>query len=130
METSKQMQFLELYRMVMVDGIAHPKEMETLYRIGLEKYGLTNEIIGKTISLGGSSTIIPKLLEERIQILYEMALIAWADGIIEESEQNLLRRYALMYGIKEERIENLINFLFSKARENANEDEVIKSLGK
>ena len=80
METSKQMQFLELYRMVMADGIAHPKEMETLYRIGLEKYGLTNEIIGKTISLGGSSTIIPKLLEERIQILYEMALIAWADG--------------------------------------------------
>ena len=72
METSKQMQFLELYRMVMADGIAHPKEMETLYRIGLEKYGLTNEIIGKTISLGGSSTIIPKLLEERIQILYEM----------------------------------------------------------
>lgn len=59
-----------------------------------------------------------------------MALIAWADGIIEESEQNLLRRYALMYGIKEERIENLIKFLFSKARENANEDEVIKSLGK
>ena len=38
----RQLQFLELYRMVLADGIAHPKEMETLYRIGVENYGLTN----------------------------------------------------------------------------------------
>ncbi|OFO83111.1 hypothetical protein HMPREF2983_00865 [Prevotella sp. HMSC077E09] len=128
MEVSRQMQFLELYRMVMADGIAHPKEMETLYRIGIEKYGLTNELIGKIISSGGTSTIVPKLPEERIQILYEMALIAWSDGTIEDSEQNLLRRYALKYGIKEEQVDNLIEFLLAKAQENVNEDEVIKSL--
>lgn len=128
MEVSRQMQFLELYRMVMADGIAHPKEMGTLYRIGIEKYGLTNELIGKIISSGGTSTIVPKLPEERIQILYEMALIAWSDGTIEDSEQNLLRRYALKYGIKEEQVDNLIEFLLAKAQENVNEDEVIKSL--
>lgn len=128
MEVSRQMQFLELYRMVMADGIAHPKEMETLYRIGIEKYRLTNELIGKIISAGGTSTIVPKLPEERIQILYEMALIAWSDGTIEDSEQNLLRRYALKYGIKEEQVDNLIEFLLAKAQENVNEDEVIKSL--
>ena len=102
--------------------------METLYRIGIEKYGLTNELIGKIISAGGTSTIVPKLPEERIQILYEMALIAWSDGTIEDSEQNLLRRYALKYGIKEEQVDNLIEFLLAKAQENVNEDEVIKSL--
>ena len=130
MEISRQTQFLELYRMVMADGIAHPKEMETLYRIGLEKYGLTNEMMGHIISSGGTSATMPKLPQERIQILYEMALIAWADGAIEESERSLLRRYALMYGIKEEQIENLIDFLLTNAKENTDEDEVIKSLEK
>nr|WP_162149776.1 TerB family tellurite resistance protein [Segatella maculosa] len=114
----------------MADGIAHPKEMETLYRIGLEKYGLTNEMMGHIISSGGTSATMPKLPQERIQILYEMALIAWADGAIEESERSLLRRYALMYGIKEEEIENLIDFLLTNAKENTDEDEVIKSLEK
>ena len=89
----KQLQFLELYRMVMADGIAHPKEMETLYRIGIEEYGLTNKQISQTITQESSSAIIPEDPKDRIKLLYELAIIAWADGVIEESEKNLLRRY-------------------------------------
>ena len=33
-----------------------------------------------------------------------------------------------MHGIKEEQVDNLIEFLLAKAQENVNEDEVIKSL--
>jgi uncharacterized tellurite resistance protein B-like protein len=121
-------QFLDLYRMVMADGIAHPKEMETLYRIGIEKYNLSEEEIGKDIAAGGSSTVVPELFEERILVLYEMAIIAWADGIIEDSERNLLRRYAVQYGVQEDKADELINFLLEKAKDNTNESEVIKLL--
>ncbi len=122
----KQLQFLELYRMVMADGIAHPKEMETLYRIGIEEYDLTNKQISQTITQESSSAIIPEDPKDRIKLLYELAIIAWADGVIEESEKNLLRRYVILFGIKEELADNFTDFLLKKVQENVSEKDIIK----
>ena len=126
METKKKMQFLDLYRMVMADGTADPKEMTTLYRIGLENYGLTQEEMSEVISQGVVSTSIPELQTERIKLLYQMSIIAWADGVIEESEHNLLQKYALRFGVKEDKTKELIDFLLAKVQENVGEDEIIK----
>lgn len=120
----RQLQFLELYRMVLADGIAHPKEMETLYRIGVENYGLTNEQITKEIAEESFSTFIPQTPEDKIKLLYELALIAWADGVIEESEKKLLKRYAILFGIKEELSDEFVDFLLKKAQDNVSENEI------
>lgn len=132
METSakKKMQFLDLYCMVMADGIVHPKEMETLYRIGLENYGLTESEINEGVKSAGVSSVIPELPEERIAVLYEMAIIAWADGVLEDSERNMLRRYAAMYGVNEASIDELVDFLLDKAKNNVDEKDVINELNK
>ena len=124
----KKLQFLDLYCMVMADGIVHPKEMETLYRIGLEHYGLSEEEINEGVKSAGVSSVIPELPEERISVLYEMAVIAWADGELEDSERNMLRRYASMYGVNEESIDELVDFLLDQAKENVDEKDVIKQL--
>lgn len=120
----RQLQFLELYRMVLADGIAHPKEMETLYRIGVENYGLTNEQITKEIAEESFSTFIPQTPEDKIKLLYELALIAWADGVIEESEKKLLKRYAILFGIKEELSDEFVDFLLKKVQDNVSENEI------
>lgn len=124
----KKLQFLDLYCMVMADGIVHPKEMETLYRIGIEHYGLSEEEINEGVKSAGVSSVIPELPEERISVLYEMAVIAWADGELEDSERNMLRRYASMYGVNEESIDELVDFLLDQAKENVDEKDVIKQL--
>ena len=124
------MHFLDLYCMVMADGIVHPKEMETLYRIGLENYGLSENEINEGVKSAGVSSVIPELPEERIAVLYEMAIIAWADGVLEESERNMLRRYASMYGVNEESIDELVDYLLEKAKENTDEKDVINELNK
>lgn len=124
----KKLQFLDLYCMVMADGIVHPKEMEILYRIGLEHYGLSEEEINEGVKSAGVSSVIPELPEERISVLYEMAVIAWADGELEDSERNMLRRYASMYGVNEESIDELVDFLLDQAKENVDEKDVIKQL--
>ena len=130
METNsrKKIQFLDLYCMVMADGIVHPKEMETLYRIGLKNYDLTESEIDESIKSAGVSTTIPELPEERIAVLYEMAQIAWADGELDESERNLLRRYASLYGVNDANIDELVDFLLDKAKNNTDEQEVLKEL--
>ena len=120
----RQLQFLELYRMVLADGIAHPKEMETLYRIGVENYGLTNEQITKEIAEESFSTFIPPTPEDKIKLLYELALIAWAAGVIEESEKNLLKRYAILFGIREELSDEFVDFLLKKVQDNVSENEI------
>lgn len=127
-DSKKKLQFLDLYCMVMADGIVHPKEMETLYRIGRETYGLSEQEIDLGVKESGTSNVIPELPEERVAMLYEMALIAWADGELEESERNLLRRYATMYGVNDDSIDELVDFLLAKAQVNTDEIEVIKEL--
>lgn len=127
-DKKKKLQFLDLYCMVMADGIVHPKEMETLYRIGLEHYGLSENEIIEGVKSAGVSSVIPELPEEKISVLYEMALIAWSDGELEESERNMLRRYAAMYGVNEEKIDELVDFLLGQAKDDVDEKEVINQL--
>lgn len=130
METNikRKLQFLDLYCMVMADGIAHPKEMETLYRIGLENYGLTEDEINENVKSAGATSTIPELPEERIATLYEMAIIAWADGELENSERDMLRRYAIKYGVDEQSIDELVDFLLDKAKKNEDKTDVLKQL--
>lgn len=116
--------------MVLADGYAHPREMETLYRIGLENYGITEEEIMQEIKSSPVFYQIPVLPEEKIEILYEMAQIAWADKKLEETERDMMRRYATIYNVVEEQIDSLVDFLLEKAEKNAVFEDVLKELNK
>lgn len=124
----KKMQFLDLYSMVMADGIAHPKEMEMLYRMGKDTFGLTEEEIVEELKTSGVSTFIPELPEEKISQLYKLAQIAWADGILKDEEINLLRRYAIRYGVEDSQVDELVNYLIDKAKAEVSEQNVINEL--
>lgn len=124
----EKMHFLDLYCMVLADGIVHPKELETLYRIGIETYGLTREEIVRSVVSAGKVRVIPESSKRRLGLLYEMALLAWADGELEESERSFLRRYALLYGVEEDKVDELVEYLLDRARENVSEEKIIKEL--
>lgn len=123
-----QLHFLNLYCMVIADGIIDPKEMETIYRIGRENYGLSEEEINKAVVNAGTTYAIPESSEERVRILYEMAIIAWADGKIEDSERKMLRDYALRYGVVENSVTAFVDYLLEKAHNDVSEEDIIKEL--
>lgn len=120
--------FLNLYCMVLADGIVSPKELETLYRIGRENYSLSEDDINHAIMTSGTTFAIPATPEDRVRTLYEMALIAWADGIIDNSERNLLQTYALRYGIEDAQASDFVDYLLQQAQANVSEDKIIKEL--
>lgn len=122
--------FLDLYCMIMADGIVHPKELETLYRIGIETYGLTREEITRSVVSAGKTMVIPECPEDKIGLLYEMALVAWADGELDASERNLLLRYAALYGVAEEKVNELVDYLLAKAKDNIKEEDIINELNR
>lgn len=128
MDDTLKAHFLSLYCMVMADGIVSAKELETLYRIGRENYGLSTEEINKAIVSSGTSFLVPEEAEEKVRILYEMAEIAWADGDIDPTERNLLRRYATRLGFMEENAEAIADFMLQQVKEGKSFEEVKQAI--
>lgn len=128
MEDLLKSRFLCLYCMVMADGIVEAKELETLYRLGRERYHLTPEEINENVVSAGTSFIAPEKLEDRISILYEMAEIAWADGEIDETEKSLLVRYAIRLGFKKENAEDIADFMLHQVHEGYSKTDVIQQI--
>ncbi len=109
--------FLSLYCMILADGVIDNRELDTLYHIGIDNYGLSPEEITQSVKEAGTSFIIPARLEDKVQLLYELALIAWADEILEDSEMQLIHNYALRMGFEPENVPGITQYLLDKAHE-------------
>ena len=121
-----QSQFLALYCMVVADGVVDVKELETLYRIGSEQYGLTSQDINNAVLKNGSSFIVPENMESKIKFLYNLATIAWADGILEESEKELMRKYIIRLGFLKENADAIADFIFDCVKRGKTIEETLK----
>lgn len=103
--------------MVLADGIIDARELETLYRIGTEQYGLTQEEITATVRDAGTSFIMPTELSDKIRFLYNMAQIAYADGEIDNTEIDLMKRYIRKMNFAEENINAIADYMFDSVKE-------------
>lgn len=117
--------FLALYCMVLADGVIDANELETLYRIGSENYGLTNQQIAEAVKEAGTSFILPDRLEDKVSLLYQMAQICVSDNDVDETELNLLRRYSIKMGFEPDHVDEVVEFMISKAQENTPEKNLI-----
>lgn len=123
-----QSQFLSLYCMILADGIIDVKELEVLYRIGSEQYGLDATEITKAVRDSGSSFIVPAALDDKVQLLYNLAQIAVADGNVDDSEREIMKKYISRVGFLEENADGIAQFLFDAAFKNLSLSEVLEQL--
>ena len=113
--------------MVLADGIIDARELETLYKIGTETYGLTPEEITQSVKDAGTSFVVPELLSSKIELLYQMTQIALADDELDETELRLLKKYALKMGFAEQNLNGILDVLLNSVRGNIPVEEIIKS---
>ena len=111
--------------MVVADGDVAISELDEMYRIAREDYGFTPAEINKAVLSGGSALYIPQNNEEKVRYLYDLALIAAADGVIENSEIILLKNYALKFGFLEESVDELVNILLDFAKTKTPIDTIV-----
>lgn len=128
MEPKLKAHFLSIYCMTVADHEAHPKELELMYKIGTEHYGLTPEEINQAILSEGTAVYVPDEPMEKILYLYDLALIVWADGKKEDSEVLLLKLYAKKFGVAKEQVDTIVEYLLEKAQNKASREEIIKEL--
>jgi len=118
--------FLGLYQMLLADAEVHPKELELLYHIGKEKGGITEEEIQNAIFSPNTLQSLESMDdEERIEYLYNLARIAWADGMIDQREIEILKEASKRLGFAAENLDEISDFLIQQAKESKTITEVL-----
>ena len=127
-ENDKKM-FLGLYQMVLADGEVHPKELELLYQIGNEKGGISVEEIQRAVFSPNTFVSLENLSdEERIEYLYNLSRIAWADGVLDDIERKTLQEVSKRLGFAEENVVEISEFLLEQAKEKKSFEEVLQTI--
>lgn len=115
-DTEKKM-FLGLYQMLLADSEVHPNELDTLYQIGKEKGNITKEEIQSALFSPNTFTFIEDLNDdEKIEYLYNLTRMAWADGKIDEKEKEALKITSNLLGFSEDNADQIIEFLLENAK--------------
>lgn len=129
MNTNEKKMFLGLYQMLLADAEVHPKELEVLYQIGKEKGGISEEEIQNAVFSPNTFVVLDSLSnDDRIEYLYNLSRIAWADGKIDEKEKEVLHDASKRLGFAQENVVEITEFLLAQAKENKSVVEVIKTI--
>jgi uncharacterized tellurite resistance protein B-like protein len=127
-ENEKKM-FLGLYQMLLADAEVHPNELELLYQIGKEKGGIAEEEIQRAIFSPNTFILLESLSDyERIEYLYNLSRIAWADGKIDNKEKEVLQDASRRLGFAEENVVEISEFLLEQAKEKRSVEEVLQTI--
>lgn len=120
--------FLRLYQMALTDDNFDALELQMLYHLAQEK-GIPKEELDKFFFTPVNYQLsIPDDLNTRIEYLYDLALIMWADGIITGDEMNTLKKYCKKFEFMEENIDGLINYLIECVKTGTSKEEIIIQL--
>ncbi|MGL4363646.1 MAG: hypothetical protein ACRCSB_00385, partial [Bacteroidales bacterium] len=109
--------FLGLYQMLLADEEVHPQELEMLYQIGKEKGGISEKEIQQAIFSPNTLISLDSLGDNaRVEYLYNLARIAWADGSVDDREKEALKEASKRLGFADENVSEIVTFLLEQAK--------------
>lgn len=107
--------FIFLYAVALSDFHLDPAELKTLYEIGTRR-GVPKERIDEVLlSPHARRPSVPGDVLDRVECLYDFALIVQADGLVEAEEKEMLERLCGVFGFEAENAADIAGFLLSHA---------------
>jgi len=120
--------FLNLYHMAISDSNADMKELELLYRIG-ESRGISRAEIDELLLAPNQAGLSqPQTVLDKIDCLYDLSLIAWADGSVDPNERRALELFCARFGFKDENISQICEFLLDEASRNTPKKQILETV--
>lgn len=117
--------FLRLYQMAFSDDNFDVLELQMLYKFAEER-GVTKEQLDYILLNPSHDTKVPESLEEKIEYLYDLALMIWVDNVVTKDEVITLKKYCLKFGFLKENLEELTEFLLNSAKEKLPKEKIIE----
>ena len=119
--------FLRLYQIAFTDDNFDVLELQMLYNFAHDR-GLSTEQLNGILLNPSVTTSIPESLEVRVEYLYDLARMIWADGVVTVDELSTLKKYCKRFEFLNENIDELANYLLGCAKKGTSKDEIIKNL--
>jgi len=116
--------FLRLYQMAFTDDNFDVLELQMLYRFAEER-GVDQVQLNEVLLNPSQDSIIPKELEDKIEYLYDLSLMIWADGVATEDEVNTLKKYCVKFGFLDENVDDISEFLLENAKQKVSKKQLM-----
>lgn len=126
MDVKLKSHFINIYCMILADGKVDQEEINSMYRIGREYYGVQPEELNQLIISGDVVFYKPEDPTKRILYLYDLAQVATSDGVVTAAERMLLEKYAQKFDVEEEQVSPLINKLIECAEKGLSQEELLE----
>lgn len=119
--------FLRLYQIAFSDDNFDVLEMQMLYKFA-EDRGFTSEQLNEVLLNPSHDSAIPNSLEKRVEYLYDLAVMIWADRKVTEDEYITLKKYCRKFEFLEENITQLADYLLDSAKKDLPKEEIINNI--
>ncbi|QWT84934.1 MULTISPECIES: hypothetical protein [unclassified Chryseobacterium] len=120
--------FLRLYQMAICDDDFSALELKMLYKCAEER-GISSknldDILLNPINL---KSLIPKTIEEKVDYLYDLTVMIWADGVVSPNEYSAMQKYVLMFGFLQENTTAIVDYLIEAIKIGKNKSEILYEL--
>jgi len=120
--------FLRLYQMALTDDNFNVLELQMLYHFADER-GIPKEELDKLfLNSVNQESDIPEDLNTRIEYLYDLTRIIWADEKITDDEMDTLKKYCKKFEFLDENIDDLAKYLIECVQNGVQKHEIINQL--
>ncbi|MCL6296273.1 hypothetical protein [Jejuia spongiicola] len=119
--------FLRLYQIALSDDNFSHLEMQLLYKFAEER-AISKIELDAILTAHSGDVIIPETLENKIEYLYDFALMIWADEIVSKDEEIALKKYIKNFGFLDENVDDLSEYLLDSAKQDKSKTEILKEL--
>lgn len=120
--------FFNLYCLALSDEQFDLTELHTLYSIGVE-HGITPEQINQLALTANIKQTVPETVEEKIECLYDLARMAWADGKIEPEEREIIRKCVVRYGsFTSENSPDIVEYFIESVKKNKSKKDILNEI--
>lgn len=120
--------FLRLYQMALTDDNFNALELQMLYHFADER-GVPKEELEKLfVNPVSYEPDLPEDLNTRIEYLYDLTRIIWADEKVTVDEMNTLKKYCKKFEFLDENIDDLADYLIDCVQKGIGKQEIINQL--
>ncbi|MCA4895912.1 MAG: TerB family tellurite resistance protein [Cytophagales bacterium] len=105
-----------LLALAKADGHVHEKEEAVIYKIG-KRYGLKDRQVKAILDSNEKFKInVPDNHHDKMNVLYDLMLIVFADGVVEKKEVAFCEDVAKQFSLKKEVVKWLLTEVFDKGK--------------
>jgi hypothetical protein len=98
-----------------------------MYDIGVE-HGITPEQINQLVLTANIAPKVPEAIGEKVECLYDLTRMAWADGKIAQEERDIIKKCVIRYGFLPENAEGIVDYFIESVKSNKSKTDILNEI--